>query len=740
MALSTGVRIGPYEIVASLGSGGMGVVYKARDTRLNRFIALKTLSGERVGDADESRRFLREAQAASQLNHPNIITIHESLEEDGMCFLVMEYVVGSTLEVVLATKTLSIADAMHYAAQIADGLAAAHFAGIIHRDLKPANIMITEDGRVKLLDFGLARFVHRALPGDITTTAQTLQGTILGTAPYMSPEQAQGRVLDVRSDIFSFGCVLYEMLCGKRAFEGESWVATLAAILRSEPTPLRQLQSAVPAILEQHVIHCLRKDPGERFQTMPEVKRALAGISLNGAANYEKPSIAVLPFANLSADKENEYFSDGLAEEVLNALTKIPELRVIARGSAFAFRGQEHDLRTIGQRLRVETILEGSVRRAGNRIRITAQLIKVDDESHLWSERYDRELTDVFAIQDDISQEIASALKVKLTPRESRPTNIDAYQSYLKGIYWYQRYTAHSLVLAKESFEQALASDPTYAPAHAGLAVFYYSIGALSIQRMSDVGPLARAAAEKALAIEPDLSEAHSVLGLLAGAVQYDWRGAGLHFQSAMAVDPVPPLVRSRYALYFLLPLKRYEEAVLQYHRALETDPLSMMVLFGLSFALYCDRRYDEAIEHAAKALDLYPDYWLVHFAMGMAQSQKGAVQEAIANLEAGLQLSPSFALATGYLAALYGRAGNTEHAENLMAELAERRQRSYVSSAAFAVYYAAMGQADFMFESLNAALAEREPFLTRMDAEPYFWPYRSDPRYQDLLRSMRLQ
>ena len=425
---------------------------------------------------------------------------------------------------------------------------------------------------------------------------------------------------------------------------------------------------------------------------------------------------------------------------MLNALTKIPELRVIARASAFAFRGQEHDLRTIAQRLKVLTILEGSVRRAGNRIRITAQLIKVDDESHLWSERYDRELTDVFAIQDDISQEIASALKVKLAPRESRPTNIEAYQSYLKGIYWYQRYTAHSLVMARESFEQALVRDPTYAPAHAGLAVIYYSLGALSIKRMSDVGPLARASAEKALAIDPDLSEAHSVLGLLAGAVEYDWNAAGLHFQSAMDVNPVPPLVQSRYALYYLLPLRRYKEAVVEYLRALETDPLSMMVLFGLSFALYCDGRYDEAIEHAAKAVALYPDYWLVRFVMGMAQTRKGDIQEAITSLETGLQLSPSFALATGYLAALYDRTGNMQRAESLMTELTQRRSQSYVSSAAFAVYYAAIGQADSMFESLNAALAEREPFLTRMEAEPYFWPYRSDPRYQNLLKSMRLE
>ena len=738
MALSAGFRVGPYEIVAALGSGGMGVVYKGWDTRLNRFIALKTLSGDKAGQHEERRRFLREAQAASQLNHPNIITIHESVEDDGGCFLIMEYVEGRTLESALATGTLTVAETLHYAGQMADGLAAAHSAGIVHRDLKPANIMITEDGRVKLLDFGLARFVEPS-DEDGTIGAQTTQGTILGTAPYMSPEQAQGHDLDTRSDIFSFGCVLYEMLSGRRAFRGESWVGTLAAILKSEPVPLRELRPLIPVALDRSVLLCLRKDPVERFQKMTEVKAAFAHLATE-SAKPGKPSIAVLPFANLSADKENEYFSDGLAEEVLNALTKIPELRVIARASAFAFRGQEHDLRTVGQRLKVETILEGSVRRAGNRIRITAQLIRVEDESHLWAERYDRELTDIFAIQDDIAQEIAAALEVKLTLPNSPPPSIEAYQSYLKGIYWYQRYTAQSLALCKESFEQALALEPGYAQAYAGLAVFYSSIGALSIQRMSDVGPLAKAAAEKALALDSELSEAHSVLGLLAGVVHYDWKAAGVHFQAAIAIDPVPALVRSRYALYFLLPMGRYQEAVDEYRRALVTDPLSMMVLFGLAFALYCGRRYEEAVQHAAEAVNLYPDYWPVHFALGVAQSKRGMIPEAIASLETSLRLSPSFALATGYLAALYGRSGDADKAESLMEELAERGKRSYVASSAFAVYYAAMGREDQMFEALHAAREEREPVLTRVQAEPYFWPYRADPRYQALLESMQLQ
>jgi serine/threonine protein kinase/Tfp pilus assembly protein PilF len=740
MVLSAGIRIGPYEILSLLGAGGMGEVYKARDTRLNRIIALKTLLTERIGDTDQKRRFVLEAQTASKLNHPNIVTIYEISEENGICFIAMEYVSGATLEQVNAGGALLLKDAMKHASEIADALAAAHSMGIIHRDLKPANIIITDDGRVKVLDFGLAKFIETATPGADaeTATLRTISGAIMGTPAYMSPEQAEGRKLDARSDVFSFGLVLYEMLSGQPAFRGDSWISTLASILHEEPRPLREINAAISASIERHVARCLRKDPSQRFQTMLDVSRALAGAS-SDAARKEGPSIAVLPFVNLSADKENEYFSDGLAEEIINALAKVPELRVIARTSAFAFRGKEQDLRTIGQRLRVGTLLEGSVRSAGNRIRVTAQLINVADESHLWSDRYDREMTDIFAIQDEISQAIANALRVKVAPPRRSTASIDAFQSYLKGLYWYQRYTAESLGRARESFEQALRHDPTYAPAYGGLAVFYCGLGAVGIKRMTEMAPLAKSAAENALAIDQTLSEAHSVLGWVAGSVDYDWKSAEHHFQMAMAADPVPPLVRVRYALYFLTPLRRFEEAMAEYQRALETDPLSMMVHFGMAFVLYCKRQYDEAIEHAATAVSLYPDYWLVHFAMGLALLQKGCLQQSITSLEVMLRLSPSFTLGAGFLAACYVRAGDARRAETLMDEAVERNAKHYVSPACFGIYHAALGQSDRMFEFLQAALADRDPYLTRIDAEPCFEPFRSDPRFRDLLNQMNL-
>jgi serine/threonine-protein kinase len=739
MAISPGARIGPYEILSLLGAGGMGEVYRARDTRLDRIVALKTLPADKVGDAERKRRFLLEARAAARLNHPNIVAIHEISEENGICLIAMEYVAGATLEQTIGGNGLPLKDAIQFASDIAAALAAAHSAGIIHRDLKPANIIVTEDGRAKLLDFGLAQFNELAAPAAETATLRALPEAIVGTVAYMSPEQAQGQPLNERSDIFSFGLVLHEMFCGERAFHGDSWIATLAAILHEEPRRLRDIRPSIPAVAEEVVMRCLRKDPAQRFQTMPDVQRALAEGAASKETPADGPSIAVLPFVNLSANKENEYFSDGLAEEIINALARVPELRVIARTSAYAFRGAEQDLRAIGQRLRVGAILEGSVRSSGNRIRVTVQLIRVADESHLWSERYEREMTDVFAIQDEISEAIAKALKVKLAAPRRWTTNIEAFQSCLKGLYWYQRYTPESLANAKGSFEEALRHDPECAPAWAGLAVYYFGLAALSIRGMTEMGPLARSAAENALKIDGTVSEAHSVLGLMAGSVEFDWKAAERHFQAAMAVDPVPPLVRVRYALYFLTPLGRFDEAAAQYRRALETDPLSMMVHYGLAFALYCQGRYDEAIEHAAGAVELSPEHWLVHFAMGLALARKGRQEEAIASLETTVRLSPSFTLATGFLAASYARAGDPARAKKLMDEVMAKSSKNYVSPACFGVYHAALGHADQMFEYLEAALAERDPYLTRIDAEPCFEPFRADPRYRELLARMNL-
>jgi eukaryotic-like serine/threonine-protein kinase len=411
MPLSVGDKLGPYEILAPIGAGGMGEVWKARDSRLNRIVAVKRSKDQ------HSARFEQEARAIAALNHPRICQIFDI----GPDYLVLEYIEGQPIKGPVAAE-----EAVRLATQIADALDVAHRKGVVHRDLKPANIMMTSEGSVKLLDFGLAKQAAR-LDETGTIQTETIEGTVMGTAAYMAPDQAEGKPLDARSDIFSFGAVLYELLSGRRAFHGANSISTMAAILHAEPAPLDALIA-----LQQIVKRCLAKPPGQRYQTVTELREALGAVARSGIPSQQQPSIAVLPFANLSPDKDNEYFSDGLAEEILNLLAKIPGHKVIARTSSFVFRGREQDTNKIAEALRVRTILEGSVRRAGNRIRITVQLIEAENGSHLWSERYDRDVTDVFAVQDEISQAISDALKVRLAPR-TQPINVDAWQNLLKG-------------------------------------------------------------------------------------------------------------------------------------------------------------------------------------------------------------------------------------------------------------------------------------------------------------------
>jgi eukaryotic-like serine/threonine-protein kinase len=705
MPLQSGDKLGPYEILAPIGEGGMGDVYKARDVRLDRIVAIKQLKGQHLA------RFKQEARAIAALNHPNICTLHDV----GPDYLVMEYIEGTPLR-----GPLPLPDALRFATQIAAALGVAHSKGILHRDLKPGNILVTASG-VKLLDFGLAKLMTDSDP-DVT---KTRDGAILGTAAYMSPEQAQGKPLDERSDIFSFGAVFYEMLSGSRAFAGESTADTLSAVLRDDPAPLQSPASDIVKL-------CLTKHPAQRFQSIAKLRAALESIS-NRPVEYQ-PSIAVLPFSNMSADKENEYFSEGIAEEILNLLAKIPGLKVIARTSSFAFRGQEQHIRKIAERLNVRTILEGSLRRAGNRIRVTAQLINAADESHLWSERYDRDLTDIFAIQDEIGQAISEALKVRLAPR-TQTVNIEAYQNYLKGQYYRGRYTPGSLAKAKECFEQALAIDPKYAPAYSGLALYYYTLASLGIQSTGEIAPSAKSAAVMALAIDPDNSEAHSVLGIIAALFDNDWKAAEMHFHVAISAKSVPPGVRYRYVFYCLLPLGRVPEAIEQSRLGLETDPLSMILHFGMVWRMYIAKQYLETIEYARRAHEIDPNFYFVWAIMGLAQLHAGFTVEAIASLKRAVELAPWFHLSAWYLAAAYHQASDRERSQELARKLAVSHGHTYGA----ATYYATTGDVDAMFKSIEEAYRQRDWNLAPGISAPFFDPYRTDPRFQALLAKINL-
>jgi serine/threonine protein kinase len=658
LPLSVGDTLGPYEILSQIGAGGMGVVYKARDTRLDRMVALK------VSTEQYSERFGREARAVAALNHPNICQIYDV----GPDFIVLEFVNGHPLLSPAEPGPLPLKRALEYAGQICDALEAAHQRGTVHRDLKPDNILVTNSG-VKLLDFGLAKIVAQPSTkldshqdDDAETATFTQENTVLGTVHYMSPEQAQGKSVDARSDIFSFGVVLYEMLSARKAFRGENAISILAAILHTDPPPLTEAPPEVARV----VAGCLAKEPAQRFQTIAEVKHALKQAA--AASDSKLPSIAVLPFSNLSGDKENEYFSDGLAEDILNALVKVPGLRVTARTSTLAFVGKGQDIRSISQALNVEHILEGSVRKLGNRLRVTAQLIKASDGYHLWSERYDREMTDVFAIQDEISQAIVETLKLKLSgqPLLNRPTaDLEAYNLYLRGRHLSARLNPESVRVAREYFERALARDPKYALAYAGVGYLLFIEAVWGQSAPSGALPDAKRALQKALELDDSLAVAHAYLGSVLGYLDYDWTGAEREMKRALELGPTVAEVHFCYAMHFLQPLGRLREAEIEFKRAAELDPLYHLAVIGLAENAYRRDDPDAAITLAKRALELDPTYYFSHWMLGLAYFLKGRVEEAVDAVERAAGFSERNPWVLGFTAqSLFagrtGRRGNS--------------------------------------------------------------------------------
>jgi serine/threonine-protein kinase len=730
MSLAPGTRLGPYEIVAAIGAGGMGEVYKAADTRLGRTVAVKLLS------ADFSERFETEARAISAVNHPNICALYDIGVHDGRGYLVLEYLEGKPLQ-----GPLRADDALRIALQIAAALEAAHRKGIIHRDLKPANIMVTEDGSVKLLDFGLAKIAD---PNGAETT-RTVAGTVLGTAAYMAPEQAEGRPLDARSDIFSFGAVVYELVAGRRAFPGDSMASVMSSLLRDEPKPLG---SAGPPGLEPILMRCLRKHAEDRFQQMQEVRAALEVLraptqAVPAQQARAEASIAVLPFTNLSADKENEFFSDGLAEEIINALSHVRGLKVTARTSAFAFRGENQDIRKIADTLNVRAILEGSVRRAGSRIRVMAQLINAADGYHLWSERYDAELADVFAVQDEIAGAIAAALKLKFSAelgdvRHHTPS-LPAYEALLKGRYQQSSGTPESMELSKEYFEKAIALDPEYALAHTALATYYWGLAFNGLRPAREVMGMARVSALKALELDPALPEAQAALGVGAAAFSYEWSEAERLLRLAMSGDAAPAGVRYSYAFYYLMPLGRLSEAVKELERALESDPLNMGMRIALINGLHAAGLDDRAIAEARKALATDPNRWNIYIALARIYSYRGEFAEALEAAEQAYRLASWNTRVTAVLAAVLHRSGNPERALPFLEKLRASAGDAYGAPMALAVFHAMCGEADAAADWFEKAIEQRDPAVVGYLRTPLLKTLRSSPRWAALAKQMNL-
>jgi eukaryotic-like serine/threonine-protein kinase len=711
MPLSAGTRLGPYEILLSIGAGGMGEVYKARDTRLNRVVAIKCLRPQ------SSARFEQEARAVAALNHPHICQIFDV----GADYLVLEFVEGAPLQ-----GPVPAAEALPLALQIASALEAAHKRGILHRDLKPANVLVTDSG-AKLLDFGLAKLTGES---DIDST-QTTEGTLLGTAAYMSPEQAQGRPVDARSDIFSFGAVLYELLSGRRAFGGDSFLETLNSVVNSDPPPLD-----CPAF--SIIQRCLAKDPAQRFQNGLELKEALrAAMEQPSAPARLRPSIAVLPFANMSGDAEQEYFSDGLTEEIINALAQIPDLKVIARTSAFAFKGQNLDVRKIAGALGVTHVLEGSVRKAGNRIRVTAQLIAAADGGHLWSERYDGDLEDIFAVQDATAASIANALELKLAagPRKYTP-KLPAYEAFLRARHHIQRWSPDSAVKAQHYMYEAAALDPAFALPHCELGWCYFTLATENRISPGEAARMIREEAQAALAIDPALGDARAMRAM-AAVLDYDWEEAGRDFAWALSHGPVQPLTRAFYSVWYLAPVGRMEEAEEQMRLSLEEDPLNIYsrVLYGAE--LFTCGRSEEGERLQAQILELDPNVWLAYVWRAAHHAARGRLAEALADAAKGYELAPWNVIAVGLHAGLLALTGDQAAAEKRIGELANFA--AFGAPCGHATYHGLCSEIDAAADWYEKAIEQRDTRAPWITANIIGERLTSHPRWRALRRMMRL-
>ncbi len=751
MPLEIGIRLGPYEILAPLGAGGMGEVYRARDTNLSREVAIKIMPAALATDPERLARFRREAQALAALNHPNIAAIYGlEMSERSPC-LVLELVLGETLAARLERGAFPIHEALAIAAQIAAAIEAAHERGIVHRDLKPGNVMLTLSQTAKVLDFGLAKSDEAAASSSasseesptITAYAGSTQaGVILGTAAYMSPEQARGHAVDRRSDIWSFGCVLYESLTGRRAFQGATTSDLIARILEREPD-WTLLPAATPQRARELLKRCLRKDLESRPRDIRDVRLELTELA-SGAESVRSDarSVAVLPFENLSG-ADDEYFADGITEEILNALSQVDGLRVAARTSCFAFKGKREDLRAVGEKLDVASVLEGSVRRAGARLRITVQLVKVADGYQIWSERYDRELTDVFEVQDEIAQAITSRLRGTLHEQADRTRarqgtkNLDAYELFLRGRAL-QTKRGRFMPQAIRCFEQAIALDPGYAEAMAWLADHFRVTGTFGSGPFGEVMPKAREWAQRALAIDDSLAEAWSTLACVAQQFDWDYAKAEPLWDRVFALDPGHGRGRCQRALWAYTRERATAEAsMLEADRALRDEPLSAWVVAMRSHLLGFIGRHAESVSEAERGLQLDPDSFFAHWNLMRAYAWAGQHDRAIAEAPALLTESGRHHWVLGALAWTHGQRGDIARAGAVHEEMLGRSKHEFLSPSWLAVSAYSAGRADEAFTHLAAAVQQHDPLVVWSRCSPFHAGARSDPRFAQLTQGI---
>jgi len=727
-----GKTISHYKILEKLGGGGMGVVYKAQDLKLDRFVALKFLPSHIGADEEEKQRFIHEAKTVSKLDHPNICTVYEIDEtkpapgkpEDGQMFIALAYYKGETLKKRIEKGPLRLDEALDIGIQVAQGLNEAHSHDIVHRDIKPANIFVTSKNVVKVLDFGLAKLAGQS--------KLTQAGSTLGTVGYMSPEQAKGHEADHRTDIWSLGVVLYEMITGVKPFKGDYDQSVIYAIMNEEHEPITGLRTGVPMELERIINKTLKKNPTERYQNVSDLlvdlkkvgKKTESGISTKQFKKKFVPSIAVLPFVDMSPQKDQEYFCDGMAEEIINALTHISELHVVARTSAFSFKGEKFDVREIGQKLNVKTVIEGSVRKEGNRIRITAQLINIADGYHLWSEKYDRNMEDIFDIQDEISLAIVDNLKVKILGKEKTAVvkrytnNLEAYNLYLKGRFYSELFKPKDFEKAIECFEKALTIDRNFALAYVGMGIVMRFMTLFGNLPPNDVIPKMRAYAEKALELDKNIGEAHCLLAVCYMSYDWDWPAAEEELKQALNLNPNSSYIHIYRSIFYTFT-ERHDEAVAAASRARELDPLSIFINFMFGHALHFAGRYDESIKDLKMSLSMNPNYYPFHYTLAYNYRKKSMIKEAFEETEKANNLSGGVPLTVFLLAIALYETGKKDRSKELLESLVQRAKSEYVPPIFFWAGYKTFGDSKKASKWLEKAYREHDSLLCYFRISP---------------------
>jgi len=784
--------ISHFRIIEKLGEGGMGVVYKAMDLRLDRPVALKFLPENMLQDAQALERFRREARAASALNHPGICTIYDIGEQGGRGFIAMEFIDGETLRSHIQGKALAVGEVLRLGIQIAEALEMAHGEGIIHRDIKPANIFVTKRGQAKVLDFGLAKLVRKGVAaGDAgsdgdATDSTSIVGIISGTPSYMSPEQVRGDALDPRTDIFSLGLLLYEMATGRQAFSGRTGGVVIEAVLTRSPAPARSINPEIPPKLEEIINKALHKDREQRYQSAGEIRaelqrlergsdsgaitvgitgesnrtgsgelpsggeeRARTAMEKSGGPRTERvskviDSLAVLPFENASSDPEHEYLSDGIAGSLVNTLASVPKLRVMAQSTMFRYKGRHIDPQTVGRELKVRAVLTGRIMQSGGSLRIGTELVDVATGSQLWGAQYDRKPGDIFAIQDDISNEISEKLRLKLTRAEKKrltkrqTDDAEAYRLYLKGRHHWNRWTEEGFYKAIEYFQQAVEKDPSYALAYTGIADSYVLLGWNSYLPPKDAFPRGKIAAMKALRLDPELGEGHTPQAAVLWLYDWQWPEAQEEFHRSLELSPAHPTASHWYAEY-LMTMGRHEEAIRRMKSSQELDPLSLIISVAIGWAHYMAGQNDAALEQLRRTVEMEPNYPVTYWILGLVLRKLGRHEQAIAEGEKGVKLAGGSPLMNAALAQTLASAGRKKEAMEILEELTNLGKQRYVAPYFFAGIHIGLGEDERAMEYLEKSYEEHSHWLIYLHIDPSMDGLRGDSRFQELLRRIGL-